>query len=860
MKPIRTKAAMTLTVAMLLGAPGLQATAPAPAAPAAAGDDMSLADLLNIKLQTGSFLELDLAKSPLSMTIIDREKIDMAGANHLSELLEIYVPGFQYMYNKWNGALWGMRGVTNDRNTKFIVLVNGHKLNTESRDGFMQETAMGLFGDVERIEVLRGPAGLVYGSGAIAGVVNIVTREVTKTGAELAVKGRTWTTGFGNTAKSIQGTVFGKISEVQSFRASLGMEQSDGVGMHVAQLMGSPSWPSQGIVQKGGSPSNGSALATPGNWKADADWKYKDFRLYTRFTHQVQEGSAHFAQQPWPNLVNVINEKGDCQKKLDDTISRPTAAEAAKLRDRIAYLNTVIAGAPKVLINGKAVSPDDPYWSGIASGGTNNRREYIADGIVLESNYTINFGDNQLKLRAGVDGVTNKIGVQDLPGYDNSVSQVQTIEDFGERRYTLGALYLMKSIPKLQLAVGAEQRFDDLGNGLDGNNMENEVPLHVTVTPELYTNTAIFSEGFYDINDLFSVDAGLRWDGHTRTIDQGGTINGKLAGIYTPAQGHSIKLIFQSSSNNGAVDNYEPNRFQMDDKGYVYPTPHFQTPSAPGNANNQPIPGVTLTQGHDLKPEKTYSFELTSTDAFSNGFTVAPSLSYNIIQDLFIWNQGLLRVVNAGGFNSMNFDLEGSYKNKWIEVGANHTAQYVVNTDVADQAVQIPVDFVANDVGVQQPDGTYIPTPGKTSVVTVNPIRDAITVDGTNFLSLSTHTTKLFVNYKPLSNITLHSDVRVFWGLAGRDSIFSADEKNGFEFLDISRSPSTKWNASLHVALPESWTVALYAYDILGVNDYKDGGALATNTLRWQQAYGTDAKDIFTQDLRSYAIELKKAF
>jgi len=269
--------------------------------------DLSLSDLLNIKLQTGSFLELDLAKSPVSMTIVDREKIELAGANNLSELLEIYVPGFQYMYNKWNGVLWGMRGVTNDRNSKFIVLVNGHKLNTESRDGFLQETAIGLFGEVERIEVLRGPAGLVYGSGAIAGVVNIVTREATGNGAEMEAKGRTWSAGFGNTQKSLQGNVFGKIDENQSLRASMGWERSDGVGSHVSQIYGQPTWPSAGIPQPNGSPVNGSALSSPGNWKADADWHYKDFRLYARFTHQVQEGSGWFAEQPWPYLVDAIN-------------------------------------------------------------------------------------------------------------------------------------------------------------------------------------------------------------------------------------------------------------------------------------------------------------------------------------------------------------------------------------------------------------------------------------------------------------------------------------------------------------------------------------------------------------------------
>jgi outer membrane receptor protein involved in Fe transport len=835
-------------------------------------EGLSLSDLLDIKLQTGSFLELDLARSPVSMTIIDREKIRMAGANNLSELLEIYVPGFQYMYNKWNGVLWGMRGVTNDRNSKFIVLVDGHKLNTESRDGFFQETAMGLFGEVERIEVLRGPAGLVYGSGAIAGVVNIVTRDPGRSGAEVEVKGRTWTTGFGNTAKSVQGNVFGAMDDAQSFRASMGWEQSDGVGSHVSRIYGQATWPSAGIPQPDGSPVNGSALSTPGNWKADADWRWKDLRVYGRFTHQVQEASGWFAEQPWPNLLDSVGKYnglhnsyaslsqkiGSGQGTSTDSASLPVLA--AKLDALAAYLESA---APSVEINGRSVSPTDPYWSSTATGGTNPRREYIADGISLESDWSVSWGDDQLKLRAAFDGVTNKIGVQQLPGYDNSTSQVQTIEDFGEKRYTLGALYLLKSIPKLQLALGAEQRFDDLGDGLDGNNMENEVSTHATVTPVWYSNTAVFSEGYYDVGDALSVDAGIRWDGHTRTIDQGGTLNGKLATIWMPAKGHSIKLIFQSSSNNGSVDNYEPNRFQMDDAGTVYPNAHFQSPNLPGNANNQVIPGVTTAELHKLKPEKNYSFELTSTDDLGNGFSLAPSLSYSIVEDMFIWNQPLLRVVNCGGYSFLNFDLEGAYKAKTFEIGANHTAQYVVNTDVDAQALYVTMPYEKNDPGVyDSATKTYLPTPGKTSVDTLNPIRDAITADGRHFLSLASNVTKFFVNWRPFPSLALHSDVRVFWALDGRDSTFGAKEKEGYDFLNISRDPSIKWNASIHVELPDNWSVGLYAYDILGINDAKNGGpgTFATNTLRWQQSYDPNANDVYAQDLQSFALELRRSF
>ena len=56
-------------------------------------DNLSLQDLLTMEINTGSFLDLDLSKSPLSMTIITRDMVKTSGARNMSELLEIYVPG-----------------------------------------------------------------------------------------------------------------------------------------------------------------------------------------------------------------------------------------------------------------------------------------------------------------------------------------------------------------------------------------------------------------------------------------------------------------------------------------------------------------------------------------------------------------------------------------------------------------------------------------------------------------------------------------------------------------------------------------------------------------------------------------------
>ncbi len=832
MKSIRSHRTTLLIAALMTASTGF-ASAPPPAA-APAGEELSLSDLLNIKLQTGSFLELDLAKSPLSMTIIDRNKIELAGARNMSELLEIYVPGFQYMFNKWNGVIWGMRGVANDRNSKFIVLVNGHKMNTEARDGYFQETMMGLFGDVERIEVLRGPAGLVYGSGAIAGILNVVTREATKNGAEVQARAGTYSN-LGNTYTSAQGTVMGKIADDQSIVATVGWEKSDGVGNGISRIYGQGSWPYPGGPAHGSVPSDGSAGMTPGNWKAAVDYKIKGFDIYGRATHQVQEAGAQYIRDPWPNYYGTPN-----------TLTAPDP------------------NAGPVLIDGKTIQPSDPFWGSVEDWNC-GRREYVSDNIMLDLTYDLALGDNTLKFHGGVDGNTNRIQRELREGYETADPNERNSfieETFGERRYTMGVNYLIKSISKLQLAVGGEQRFDQIGDDLSGRNSKGEQATHNVVSDILYSNTALFTEGWYDVMSNLGIDFGARWDGHTRTIDDGGTINGKLAGVYTPVPGHTIKLIFQSSSNNGSADNYEYNRNHFQNDNTVNSAPHYEYPNRKPDASTPIINGVTEEQLHSLTPEKVYSFELTTNHDLGKGLAVAPSISYNMVRNLFVWNDDLYRVVNAGQYNHLDADLQVDWNSKYVDVGANHAIQMVVNTDVNDPANTFMIPSKDTTTGavtwktnINGKDTTY--TPILAMMKKGNLVADQITGDGTNFYSLATHVTKFWVNVKPLSWFTIHSDVRIFWGLAGRDSIYQADQKAGYDNQDVGVNPITKWNVSLHAKLPSDWTVGVYAYDILG----EATGSLAANSFRWQYlGVASGQKDLYTMDLRSFAMDVKKSF
>ncbi|MCB9496390.1 MAG: TonB-dependent receptor plug domain-containing protein [Fibrobacteria bacterium] len=815
------------------------------------GQELSLSALLDIKLQTGSFLELDMAKSPLSMTLIDRDKIRVSGARHLTELLEIYVPGFQYMYNKWNGAIWGMRGVANDRNTKIIFLVNGHKMNTEARDGAFQELELGLLGDIERVEVLRGPAGLVYGSGAIAGIVNVVTRGVESDKTEVQADFGTGSN-FAKKSWGIDARAYSAPTEGQSLVATVGYRESEGFGVGETRLYGNPHWPyPQNNAKPAGVPSDGSFGATPGNWRTSLDWAWNDFRLYGRMTHQVSEAGGLFVLDPWASIMG----------------GAPT-------------------GTPAVMVDGKAIDSDDPFWSQTESWST-ARREYVADNIAADASYTLNLGEDQVKFHGAFDANTNRIQREMRPGYETvDLNERNSFieETFGERRYTIGAMYLMKSIPSLQIAGGAEQRWDDIGDDLTGRNSQAQKGMHPIVTDILYTNTALFTEGFYDFQENLGFGFGARWDGHTRTLDDGGTINGKLATVYTPVPGHTVKLIVQSSSNNGSADNYEFNRNNFNDAGVPYTTPHYEKPKEVPGGNSNAITGATEAQLHQLKPEKVYSFELTSNHEITPQLSMSPSVSYNMVKDLFAWSQDLFRVVNAGSYNHLDLEGEMVWNSKKLSVGLNHAFQMPVNTDPDKEAVTLNVPrytrdslngsgAVVRDASgkviqvanyrrvIKGIDTTYIPVQNGMRTAVVNPVRDQITANGSDFLSLATNVSKLYVDYKPLDWVTLHTDARIFWGLSGRDSMYTADENHGINNWGITRDIMTKLDASALFALPQDVSVGFYVYNILGVDEGTSvDNDLAINTLRWQQMGSTDHKDLFAVDVRSYAVTLQKSF
>lgn len=138
--------------------------------PAAAQQTATLPDLV----VTATRVPTPAERIPAATTVIDRQVIEDRGYVTLADALAA-VPGFRMVQAGGPGqqASGFLRG-TNSRHV--LVLRDGVPLNDPAEANGAFNFGNELLGDVERIEVARGPVSAVYGTAAIGGVINLITR------------------------------------------------------------------------------------------------------------------------------------------------------------------------------------------------------------------------------------------------------------------------------------------------------------------------------------------------------------------------------------------------------------------------------------------------------------------------------------------------------------------------------------------------------------------------------------------------------------------------------------------------------------------------------------------------------------
>jgi iron complex outermembrane receptor protein len=125
----------------------------------------------------------DILDVPSSVTVVTSEQIQESGASDVAEVIRRQAGFFAQGANAGaHDKIVDLRGYNNGggNGQRTLVLVDGRK--TNSVDSSTTDWASIPLSNVERIEIVRGPAAAIYGDAALAGVINIITRKGGKKG------------------------------------------------------------------------------------------------------------------------------------------------------------------------------------------------------------------------------------------------------------------------------------------------------------------------------------------------------------------------------------------------------------------------------------------------------------------------------------------------------------------------------------------------------------------------------------------------------------------------------------------------------------------------------------------------------
>jgi iron complex outermembrane receptor protein len=184
----------------LSAAIGLMVLTALPAYPQAVQKDlsqMSVEDLMNLQVTTTSKKEEPVQRAAAAIFVITQEDIRRSGATNIPDLLRM-VPGLDVAQT--NGTSWAIssRGFNNEFANKLLVLVDGRTVYSPLFAGVFWENLDVVLEDIDRIEVIRGPGAALWGTNAVNGVINIITKKAKETkGGLVSVGGGSLNEGTG---------------------------------------------------------------------------------------------------------------------------------------------------------------------------------------------------------------------------------------------------------------------------------------------------------------------------------------------------------------------------------------------------------------------------------------------------------------------------------------------------------------------------------------------------------------------------------------------------------------------------------------------------------------------------------------
>ncbi|NBO18891.1 MAG: TonB-dependent receptor [Proteobacteria bacterium] len=219
----RDRLRLGVAAAALLGA----------AQPAYATDkEISPNDLLNLSLEQLSNVEVTsvskrkekVSAAAAAIYVISQDDLRRSGATTIPDALRM-VPGLSVAQSGSHSWAISSRGFNGQFANKLLVLIDGRSVYTPLFSGVYWEVQDMPLGDIERIEVIRGPGATLWGANAVNGVINIITKSAKDTQGTMLSQTvgnieRSLTTARhgGKMGENVYGRVYTKFDERDEFR------------------------------------------------------------------------------------------------------------------------------------------------------------------------------------------------------------------------------------------------------------------------------------------------------------------------------------------------------------------------------------------------------------------------------------------------------------------------------------------------------------------------------------------------------------------------------------------------------------------------------------------------------------------
>ena len=170
---------------------------------------------------SASRLSQPLSEAPNAMTVIDRKMIAESGFRSLPDVFKL-VPGMYVSYYAGSQAVVSYHGALSQDAPGMQVLIDGRSVYLPPFNTVDWALLPITLDDIERIEVIRGPAAASYGENSVHGVINIITRDAG------AVEGLSVSNTRGNKGINDGAVHFGKHGETLDYRMTLAYTADNG--------------------------------------------------------------------------------------------------------------------------------------------------------------------------------------------------------------------------------------------------------------------------------------------------------------------------------------------------------------------------------------------------------------------------------------------------------------------------------------------------------------------------------------------------------------------------------------------------------------------------------------------------------